>query len=96
MSRHEDAPWITFGSIYANTHDCRNERKGKAEAPLERMLWRRPSPDCREKLPTSNPWLCIGGLGRRKYVVNPRVVRSSQPFHIHRQTQSSVRVSVSF
>ncbi|KAG0601226.1 hypothetical protein M758_11G094400 [Ceratodon purpureus] len=72
MTRHKDEPWISFGSIYANTHDCRNAQKGKSEAPLERMLWRRPSPECREKLPHTNPWLCIGPLGRRKYVVNPR------------------------
>ena len=86
MARHEDEPWISFGNIYADLHDCRGSEKGDSEAPLERMLWRSPAPECREKTKSPNPWLCIGPLGRRKYVVNPRKVSFT--------SQSSIRISM--
>jgi hypothetical protein len=70
MARHEKEPWISFGSVYANTQDCR--RGVSHEAVVERMVWRRPAPACRQKAKTLiDPWLCIGPLGRRKFVVNP-------------------------
>ncbi|KAG0607618.1 hypothetical protein M758_8G043200 [Ceratodon purpureus] len=71
MKRHKDQPWISLGSIPANTQDCRSP-PGETEQPLERMLWRRQQPGCKLKPEEADPWLCIGPVGRRKYVVNPR------------------------
>lgn len=77
MRRHAKEPWISFGSIYANTKDCRLPKPGESETLFERMVWRRPRPECRIQQakyegPPVDALHCIGPLGRRKYVANPR------------------------
>lgn len=81
LARHSDAPWITFGSLPVSHSHCVDVQEGDSGAgdgeegmlwPVQRMWWRDAVPECMH--PERDPWVCTQAPGRRKYVVNPRLV----------------------
>ena len=75
LERNKDTPWITFGSMPADFHHCREPSRTESEEfPAERMLWHDRNPECGHA--DEDQWTCVAAQGRRKYVANTRLVHA--------------------
>ncbi|KAJ7515365.1 hypothetical protein O6H91_22G011600 [Diphasiastrum complanatum] len=72
LSEHRDAPYITFGSIWADMSLCADLPVNAAHWLVQRLLWMHKRPYCDDVL--FDPWVCRHWQGARKYVANPRKV----------------------
>lgn len=78
LQQNEDRPWMTFGSMPASWGLCTDRPEPSTNKwPVEKMVWVEKQPECRYAKMSTDPWMCTGPLGRRKYVVNPRKVLAS-------------------
>eukprot|EP00850_Spirogloea_muscicola_P007718 SM000039S14548 [mRNA] locus=s39:727571:730631:- [translate_table: standard] len=81
LAPHFEKPWVSFGSIYFSLAYCAPETEANAGAwAVERLLFRLEWPTCYTEGPESQ--VCFGAAGKRKYLVNPRMVHAAAVHYI--------------